>query len=83
MTFLDGRSPVIDPYDAVIQRTFGHGASEVLWNEEVRNNHDTTINQLIEENDIVIPDDADLKLLADPFKHEIHTSGVDDALAKK
>ena len=83
MTVLDGRSPAIDPYDPVIQKTFGHGASEVLWNEEVRNDLNNTINQLFEENGIVIPEDTDLKLLADPFKYEIHASGVDDALAKK
>lgn len=80
---LGGGHACISPYDPVIQKTFGHEASEVLWNEEVRNDLNNTINQLFEENGIVIPEDTDLKLLADPFKFEIHASGVDDALAKK
>lgn len=81
---LYGGQAAVNSYDPIIQKTFGGGImNDTEWNADVRKRMNDTINQLFEENGIVIPEDADLRLRVDPYEYKIHASGVDEALARK
>lgn len=83
---LKGIPPALDSDDPVIQEHFG-GCNifimDMEWNQEVRGQMDDAIRQAFEENGIVIPDGADLKLTVDPYGYQIHASGVDEGLARR
>ncbi len=81
---LHGLSAPVNSYDPIIQKTFGRGIiHNEEWNEEVRMGINDSINQLFEENGILIPKGADLRLRVDPYEYKIHVGGVDKALAKR
>lgn len=81
---LNGGQPAINSYDPIIQKTFGGGIkSETEWNEDVRNGMNDVINRLFKENEIIVPEGADLKLRVDPYEYKIHVSGVDESLARQ
>ena len=84
---LNGLNPTPSYYDPIIQEKFG-GKNNVLvedleYNQTVRNQIRDSVNQLFDENDIVIPDDADLQLVVDPYDYKIYALGVEDELADK
>ena len=81
---LDGFPAPVSSYDPVIQKAFGGGImSEEEWNDEVRSGINDSINRIFEENGIVIPEDAELRLKVDPYEYRIIADGVDEALAKR
>ena len=81
---LYGLPAPVNSYDPIIQKTFGGGImSEEEWNDEVRGSINDSINYLFEENGIVIPEEADLRLKVDPYEYIIRASGVDEALARR
>lgn len=59
------------------------GSRQLPSPQEFRDKMNDAINQAFEENGIVIPKDADLKLTVDPYDFFIHASGVDEELAKR
>ena len=73
--------------DPVIRENFPSGCNifmeDMEWNQEIRDKMNDAINQAFEENGIVIPKDADLRLTVDPYDFFIHASGVDEELAKR
>lgn len=73
--------------DPVIRENFLSGCNifmeDMEWNQEIRDKMNDAINQAFEENGIVIPKDADLKLTVDPYDFFIHASEVDEELAKR
>lgn len=83
---LHGIAPALNGYDPVIQENFG-GCNifmmDMEWNQEIRESMNDAINQEFEENGIVIPENADLQLMVDPYDFYIHASGVDEDLAKR
>ena len=56
---------------------------DMEWNQEIRDKMNDAIHQAFEENGIVIPKGADLRLTVDPYDFFIHASGVDEELAKR
>ena len=81
---LNGLPAAVNSYDPIIQKTFGGGIMhDEEWNDEVRSGINDSVNQLFEENGIVIPEGADLRLRVDPYEYKIHASGVDEALARQ
>jgi len=81
---LYGLPAPVNSYDPVIQKTFGGGImGEEEWNDEVRSSINSSINQLFNENGIVIPEGADLRLKVDPYEYKIIASGVDEVLARR
>lgn len=84
---LNGFNPSPNYYDPIIQEKFG-GKNNVLvedmeYNQSVRNQIRDSINQLFEENNIVISDDANLQLVVDPYDYKIYALGVEDEIADK
>ena len=80
---LNGLPAAVNSYDPVIQKAFGGIMSDEEWNDEVRSGINESVNRLFEENGIVIPEDADLRLRVDPYEYIIHADGVDEALARQ
>lgn len=82
---LMGMQPDLNGDDPVIRENFG-GCNifmmDMEWNQEIRDKMNDTIHQAFEENGIVIPKDADLKLTVDPYDFFIHASGVNEELAR-
>lgn len=81
-----GKEPRVCSYDPVIQENFGGWnifLDDINYNTEVRTQMNDSINQIFEENGIIIPDGADLRLTVDPYDYKIHASGVDEELAEK
>lgn len=83
---LNGKAPSLNSHDPVIQKKFG-GCNifimDMEGNAETREQLDDAIAQSLNENNIFIPEDADLQLTVDPYDFLIHVSGVDDELAKQ
>ncbi len=53
------------------------------WNQKIRNEMNDAIHQALEENGIVIPENADLQFTVDPYDFFIRVSGVDGELARR
>lgn len=83
---LRGEAPELNSGDPVIQKNFG-GCNMLVegmeWNQGIRNEMNDTIHQLLQENGIVIPEDADLRFTVDPYDFFIRVSGVNEGLAKR
>ncbi len=83
---LMGMQPDLCGNDPLIREKFGGCntfVDDMEWNQEIRGKINDAIHQALEENGIVIPKDADLRLTADPYDFLIHVSGADEALAKR
>lgn len=81
---LYGGQAAVNSYDPIIQKTFGGGImNDTEWNADVRKRMNESINKLLEENGIAIPEGSDLRLRVDPYEYKIYVSGVDEALAKR
>ena len=83
---LHGKAPALNNYDPVIQENFG-GCNiftmKMEWNRDIREDINDAINRAFEENGIMIPKDADLRLTVDPYDFYIHADGVGKELAGK
>lgn len=83
---LMGMQPDLCGLDPVIRENFDGCNIFVMdmeWNQEIRDEMNSAINQAFEKNGIVIPKDADLRLTVDPYDFFIHATGVNEELAKR
>ncbi len=83
---LRGEAPALNSGDPVILKKFG-GCNMLVegmeWNQKIRNEMNDAIHQALEENGIVIPENADLQFTVDPYDFFIRVSGVDGELARR